>query len=307
MNPRLFLDSGAPTLYHKFARQKTDNATYMGAFLKDRKNDDYSWLDNEEYLAYRDEYVEYIKANEKHLEVYTNLDIVNNPTATWENQKYFESKGLNPLPVWHFGSDISFLKHYLKEGYTYIGIGGLVPNPYTVLRPALDEIFTKYLCDSKGMPTVKIHGFAATSIKMMCRYPWYSVDSASWIKYAAYGWILIPQKVKGAFKYSEQPHLVNFSSKSPRKSIKGKHYDNVSKVIKSQFDEYIGMYGFKMGKSRFEIDKKKNKEVEIVEEPGLINRAMDRALLSGMYYTGLTKELPEWPWAFRTQRLSLFD
>lgn len=306
MKARIFLDSGAPTLYNQLARKKTDNATYMGTFLKDRKNDDYSWLEKEEYLLYREEYIEYIKQHRDDLEVYPNLDIINNPEETWKNQKYLESKGLSPIPVWHFGSDISFLKRLLREGYTYIGIGGLVPNPYTILRPALDELFGKYLCGRDGMPIVKIHGFAATSIKMMCRYPWFSVDSSSWIKYAAYGWILIPQKVKGKFKYSEQPHLVNFSSKSPRKSVKGKHYDNISSVIKSQFDEYIEMYGFEMGKSRFEFDAKKNKEVEIVEKPGLINRAMDRALLSGMYYTGLVKELPEWPWAFKAKGLSLF-
>lgn len=191
MKSRVFLDSGAPTLYHKYARQKTDKGGYMGAYLKDRKHDDFSWLGNPEYLAYREQYAQYIHEHKAELEVYTNLDIVNNPQATWENQKYFEEEwGLKPLPVWHFGSNVRWLKHYLKRGYDYIGIGGLVPNPYTTLKPALDEIFSRYLCDSAGNPVVKTHGFAATSISLMCRYPWYCMSynhkvltKSGWKKY----------------------------------------------------------------------------------------------------------------------------
>ena len=179
MKTRILLDSGAPTLYHKYARGAGTAAVksgMMGSHLKDRKHDNFDWLDNPDYLAYRERYAQYILQHKDKIEVYTNLDIVNNPHATWENQQYFESLGLSPLPVWHFGSDISWLKHYLRKGYDHIGIGGLVPNPYTTLRPALDEIWSQYLTDANGFPLVKVHGFAATSIPLMCRYPWHCMS-----------------------------------------------------------------------------------------------------------------------------------
>lgn len=277
----------------------------MGAFLKDRKHDNFDWLEDPEYLDYRERYIQYIKEHEHVLEVYTNLDIINNPAATWENQRYFESRGLNPLPVWHFGSDISWLQRYIAKGYDYIGIGGLVPNPYDTIRPALDEIFTSLICDGKGMPRIKTHGFAATSIRLMCRYPWYSVDSASWIKYAAFGGIMIPQKIKGEYRYTVNPHKINISGKSPLKKAKDLHVSTLGNVLLAHVLDYIEFAGFKLGKSEFEnVD---GKLKEIIVEPGLCNRPELRSFLNAKYYMGLRDQLPEWPWAFKCKGLTLFN
>lgn len=298
MKTRVFLDSGAPTLYHRYARN-SDNykkSGVMGAYLKDRKHDNFDWLDNPEYLAYREAYAAYILEHKDQLEVYTNLDIVNNAEATWENQKWFEARGLKPLPVWHFGSDIRWLKHYLRNGYDYIGIGGLVPNPYTTLRPALDEIFTRYLTDTNGMPLVRIHGFAATSIPLMCRYPWYSVDSASWIKYAAFGGIMVPVSVHGKYKYTAAPHKINVSGKSPLQKDKDRHITTLSPAMRRYMEDYFEMQGFQLGVSEFDGDK------EIVVEPGLCNRPEIRCQFNMLYYAGLRDELPEWPWRFKAMQ-----
>jgi hypothetical protein len=268
----------------------------MGASLKDRKHDVFDWLENPDYLAYREQYVRYIQKHEHELEVYTNLDIVNNAEATWDNQQYFESFGLKPLPVWHFGSDIKWLKHYLRKGYDYIGIGGLVPNPYAILQPALDDIFTKYLCDTDGTPLVKVHGFAATSVPLMCRYPFYSVDSASWIKYAAFGGIMVPQKVKGEYRYLLIPHKIKVSGKSPERRKEGLHIKTVRPLTREYILKYIEEKGFKLGKSKF----RKGQEVRI--EDGLCNRPYQRCLLNTLYYIGLRNQLPEWPWKFTATR-----
>ena len=297
MKSRIFLDSGAPTLYHKYARAAESSAVksgMMGSHLKDRKHDNFDWLDNPDYLAYREQYAQYIIDHEDQLEVYTNLDIVNNAEATWENQQYFEAKGLKPLPVWHFGSDIRWLKHYIRMGYDYIGIGGLVPNPYTTLRPALDEVFQRYLCDTDGTPFIRVHGFAATSIPLMCRYPWYSVDSASWIKYAAFGGIMIPSAVRGVPKYTERPYKINVSGKSPLQKKKDQHITNIgSPALEKYLLDYIADQGFVLGESVFEDGK------EIVVEPGLVNRPEIRCQFNALYYMGLRDELPVWPWPFK--------
>lgn len=304
METRIFLDSGAPSLYNRFARKKENTATYMGSFLKDRKHDTYDWLEEPEYLEYRDAYVEYIRELGPRVTTYANLDIVNNPKATYENQKWFEAQGLRPMPVWHFGSDVKWLLRYIKEGYDYIGIGGLVPNPYCVLKPALDEIFTKYLTDRKGYPVVKLHGFAATSIQLMTRYPWYSVDSASWIKYGNYGWVLLPQRIRGNWRYSEMSYKINVSGKSPTQNIKERHYQTLSPQKRRLFDAYMEEHGFVMGKSEFYTDER-GRLREVIVEPGLCNRPHLRSQINACFYLGLEKQLPKWPWPFKSAKIAL--
>lgn len=52
---------------------------------------------------------------------YAGLDVIGDPQKTLENTKYMESKyGLNPLPTFHVGSDIKYLKPLLS--YNYIAI-----------------------------------------------------------------------------------------------------------------------------------------------------------------------------------------
>lgn len=263
----------------------------MGAHLKDRKDDNYDWLQSPDYLTYRDKYVSFLRKHEAETEVYTNLDIVNHPEYTWENQKWFEEQGLHPMPVWHFGCDTKWLVRYLDAGYDYIGIGGMVPNPYKVLKPSLDTIFTKFICDSTGLPRVKVHGFAATSIPLMCRYPWYSVDSSTWIKTAAFGQIIVPRKVQGKWQYQNHPHKIEVSIKSPlRKTMS--HFDNQPHVVKTYIREYLEMHGFEMGESY--MDGNTEKIVKI----GVRNDYKLRANLNLRYYVGLQNELPEWPWKF---------
>ena len=60
-----------------------------------------------------DEYIEFVKKYKDNLTVYANLDDINSPEKTWENQRYMESKGLKPLPCFHYGEDVKYLKRCL--------------------------------------------------------------------------------------------------------------------------------------------------------------------------------------------------
>lgn len=333
---RIFVDSGAPTLYNQLARQDKE-ARHMGSFLKDRKRDDYSFLESEKYLDYKQEYIRFIKDNEHLIEVYPNLDVINNPEATWRNQQELEAAGLNPMPVFHFGSDIKWLKRYLRRGHDYIAIGGMVPNPASVLIPALDKMWDKYLTDDKGMPVVKVHGFAATSIRLMTRYPWYSVDSASWIKYALYGIIIFPALVLGKPCYRVSPLKLPISTRSTAIKERDKHLFTLSERKRKAFIEKIEAKGYALGRSSFrtedldyeiaenevevslnesvvgffdeshawrnlnEISRGK-KVIETVEEKGVTNDHNERHPFNAEYYIELQRSLPEWPWAFKPRR-----
>ena len=172
----------------------------------------------------------------------------------------------------------------------------MIPNPYNILRPALDDIFSTIICGRGGMPRVKIHGFAATSIPLMCRYPWYSVDSSTWIKTAAFGQIVVPRKVSGEFKFTDIPHKIEITYRSPRRKQKGRHFDNVGPAIREYIQEYVAMQGFEWGESRYEGDK------EIIIKRGLINTPSIRCQLNMLYYAGLRDALPKWPWAFKQKK-----
>ncbi len=311
---RIFVDSGAPSLYNTLARADK-GAGHMGSYLSDRKYDDFSWITTPDYLRYRDAYIEFIKKYIDYIDVYANLDIINNAEATWANQQYLEAAGIKPIPVWHFGCDVKWLLMYLEKGYDYIAIGGLVPNPPKILIPALDEMFSKYLTDSKGMPLVKLHGFAVTSPKLVVRYPWYSVDSTSWVKFGKYGIVCIPRIRNGVFIYEDSSWSVCVSNRSPSQKIEGKHFSTLSEAEQNFILEYIHKKGYKMGSSEFHkesedyklkdnerwIGKKGSDEriVETIVEQGLCNDYRLRDELNIIYYLDLQKSVPEWPWAFK--------
>jgi hypothetical protein len=50
------------------------------------------------------------------------------------------------------------------------------------LKGKLDTIWLNRLTDPDGTPKVKVHGFGLTNIQLLFRYPWYSVDSTSWLQ-----------------------------------------------------------------------------------------------------------------------------
>ena len=62
-----------------------------------------------------EDYIQFIKEHKDVIDVYANLDVIGDAEATWRNQLRMEKAGLNPLPVFHYGEDISWLKNLLKH------------------------------------------------------------------------------------------------------------------------------------------------------------------------------------------------
>ncbi len=119
-----------------------------------------------------EEYCEFVK--EADCDFYSVLDVIGDDKATFENQKKMEELGTTPVPCFHYGDDWKYLEHYCEK-YDFISLGGMVGKSTKDLQPWLDKIFRDY-------PNQKFHGFGMTREKLMERYPWYSVDSSSWIK-----------------------------------------------------------------------------------------------------------------------------
>ena len=319
---KLFIDCGSPTWYNTHVRRNKKSGQ-MGATMAERKYDDFSYLDTEEYKDYRQAYLDYLLKHKSKLSVYSNFDVINNAEATWDNQMWLESRGLKPTPVFHFGSDISWLEKYIKAGYGYICIGGLIPNSFSVLKEPLDKLWLNYLTDKKGFPIIKVHGFAVTSPRLVHRYPWFSTDSTSWVKFGMYGSIIIPKRKYGKADYKSAPNVIFLSVRSPKKDEIGKHIDTISEWEKEAVIKYIKSKGFELGKSIILLKKpdykvkegetviEKLKEydyikIEKVIEKGVSNNNVMRDTINAMYYQDLGNSVPKWPWALKFKKTGFF-
>lgn len=286
-----------------------------------------AWAQKKEIDIY--EYIDFIKKNRKLISVYANLDDITSAENTWKNQKIMEEAGLNPLPVFHYGEDEKYLIRLLKDPkYKYISLGGMVPVPNNKLVQWLDRIFSDHLTNKKGMPRRKIHGFGLTSLRLMLRYPWFSVDSTSWVVTGRMGAIYIPKRKNGRWIYDEDSWKVNVSNRSSSVDEKGKHIATMRDAEKKVLLEYIESKGYKLGMSEFHEysqdtvladderwaekkpkDPNKPRKVEKIAEDGVSNRYQLRDEINILYFLDLEKSMPKWPWAFKKVKLQkgLFD
>ena len=271
------------------------------------------------------EYIDFIKKHQDVIDIYANLDVIGSPKGTWQNQMIMEKEGLTPLPVFHYGEPIKWLQRYLKHGYHYVGLGGMVPVSTKDLVSWLDDIYSNFICASDGLPKVKVHGFGLTSLQLMLRYPWYSVDSTSWVVTGRLGSVYIPQLENGKWIYDKNPWKVTVSNRSPNAKEAGKHINTFSPKRKEIVLNYIHEKGYKLGKSEFKRidqshglkenerwaekkleDKTSKRLLEIIQEPGISNRYQLRDELNIIYFLDLEKTMPKWPWAFKKKSRKLF-
>ena len=160
------------------------------------------------------------------------LDGIGDPLQTWRNQLEMEARGVKPLPCFHAGEDERYLEWYVSK-YDYITLGGMVGSSSKQLCIWLDRIWNKYLVDGSGRPRLKVHGFGITAISTMQRYPWWSVDSSSWIRTAAFGDIFTPQWGS-----------VCISDKSPYRHDRGQHATTLTEIEQDQVFQMLEREGF---------------------------------------------------------------
>lgn len=179
-------------------------------------------------------YCRYIQANEDIIECASVLDAIGDPQGTFENQAEMERLGTRPLPCFHYGEDERYLEYYVAN-YEYITLGGMVPISTPQLKFWLDRLWEKYLTDGAGRPKIKVHGFGLTTVSLMSRYPWYSVDSSSWVQIAANGNIIHPDH--GA---------IPVSVSSPARKQHGQHIDTMAPDLREALSRKLEEPGFEV-------------------------------------------------------------
>jgi hypothetical protein len=211
---KIFLDSGAFSAYTQGARINLKN------------------------------YVDFIKRNIDIIEVIDGilvasvLDGIGDPLLTYQNQLAMEKLGVRPLPCFHYGEDERYLEWYVSH-YQYITIGGMVPISTPQLFYWLDRIWERYLCDGAGRPKVRVHGFGLSQIDLMKRYPWYSVDSSSWVQVARVGGMLL---LDG--------RIVSVSNVSPNRKIEWRHIDTLPPIQREAIEKRLTECGVDLQRMR---------------------------------------------------------
>lgn len=258
-----------------------------------------------------DDYCTFLKQHIDTVTVYAGLDVISDGEASMVNQRLMEEQGLDPLPCFHYGEDFSFLETYMDE-YDYIAIGGLIAAGNRNIKPFLDKVFGEYICNKKGEPKVRIHGFAMTSPVLMARYPWYSVDSSSWNYGARNCFVYIPRMKNGRWDFTLRPHPLVLST--TRTTQLRKFRKKEWKQIRSYFDS-VGMI---LGKSELktvanpkEYELKDNEQwairkqsgtVEVIEEYGVMTSPHARNVLNIIYFQEMEKFLADNPPRFTTTK-----
>lgn len=206
MNPDripLALDSGAYSLYNQIFIPKAEKfGKIRGRFVA---GTNYDYITTPQFKKYFDGYLAFVTKYGKYFEFVVTLDIIFNPQATWDLFREIKALGLNVLPVYHHGEDPKWLKKYMDET-DYIGMSGLGNMTKRAYVPFGDASW-KILCNAKGVPLRKVHGFAMSSFDLMSRWPWYSVDSTTAFTFSRMGAITLPHRVGNGFNYAVTPAI----------------------------------------------------------------------------------------------------
>ena len=293
------LESYWRLLVNRIKMDKWLGAMGMNQSLDERSNNKLSlFLDSGAFSAWSKgasidlgEYITFCKKYEPVLSVIAVLDVIpgekGKPTTSeqraaaaqrsWDNYQTMLAAGLPKdklLPCFHCGEDWEWLEKY-KEATDYIALGGTVK---VTNRVEWFEQAWAVLTDRSGMPTHKIHGFGMTSFDLMRRYPWYSVDSTTWVMMSRFGSILVPVYRDGKWIYSEDPWKVTVSEKSPSTADAGKHFDSWPILVQAEIRKYVEAKGFSLEAARTDY--------------------MVRDQLNIIYFKDFEASRPAWPWAY---------
>lgn len=333
MISKMFMDSGAFSLGPLVEKGRLKGEVPYKKWAKG----DWTWYDSVEFKDYIDSYAEFIKQYGDYVNVFVNVDVLDDPERTYRNQRYIERKhGIRPVPVIHSFTDLDWIERYLEDGHKYIalgGMGGKRMHKRLAYRKWIDRVFTRLCPASNGYkPIVKTHGFAVTSWHSLVRYPWYSVDSTTYAKMAGYGWLLVPQVSRSdrtKFDFNREYIQIGVCS-VPTDSVRERTKDRV--LIKEYDGIHISPHAARANRvpgSRSAPWRSASNEFKHIGPPGARNKNVfghvqrwldnigiplgledgseigvvcdsDSRIRANLhYFDQLSKHLPKWPWAFR--------
>ena len=243
---KLFFAGGENKGHLKYINKLNIKYTLMSYHgLKNReipKTNSEIFLDSGAYSAYASgkhidllEYIKFIKRNKDKVRFYANLDVIGigNAKKTLRNQRIMEEAGLNPLPVYHYHEYISKDYKYLIEDfckkYSYVALGGMA----NTLKDKKEFIrYLKFCFGYAKKYNTKIHAFGMTSLPILKMFPFYSVDSSSWIAGEKFGTFNLFNG-KGMKMFSKNLFKLKF-----KKSFDNFSYEDLKEWNTNQWKKY---------------------------------------------------------------------
>jgi hypothetical protein len=141
-----------------------------------------------------EEYCDYIDQKKDLIQFYIALDVIPGKINVAPSEKevsdaveqsvknvdYMMSRGLKPIPVFHESDPDWVLEKYVSDGHELIALGATRSRGKPEIVHWLLPIFRKY-------PKQKFHGLGMTQKRIIEHFPFFSVDSTSWLNFARYG------------------------------------------------------------------------------------------------------------------------
>lgn len=196
-----------------------------------------------------EEYTDYLLKNQEHFECFacmdsllakgeerTDANIRKHAEETKENWKFSVDHGVDKeklIYVWHGEEPIEYLR-WAVNNCPYVGIGGLVTDRKDVKR-ILDGILPVVV--ENGEAKCRIHLFGITRAECMFGYPWYSVDSTSWIRAATMNSFFVPCLLSGEPDFDED--VWHFSISTRSRNTAHNHWMNVSDSMRKVVLGYL--------------------------------------------------------------------
>lgn len=286
--PAFFLDSGAHSLYTEHVLPQKGRKDRYQYYVEPGTTKFTS-----QFKAYLDAYAKFVRKYKAGMDHYATVDAIYNPEISWKSLMYLiKEHGLDPVPVIHHKTPMKWIDKHLDYGFTYIGLGGLgQESNWSEYTAWADPVYARLCPASNGYkPIVKTHGFAATAYQMLIRYPWYSVDSASWAKAAGFGSIYVPHRRNGQWDFTVKPYAIGVSFRSTAAGRPRGHYLTLSKSEQQVVLNWLKEIDVPLGK--------RNEKTGEMEEYGVFSTYHAAATANVKFFNRLCQWLPEWPWAF---------
>ncbi len=194
------------------------------------------------------QYVSWVKKSNWGWDFFFTFDWEKRCSTIWDVTAQMRKAGLMPVPVYHGDDSLDWLRKYIDAGHDLIGLGvsrALLQGNRANLKMYYNRVF-----NLGAKHNVRFHGLAVTG-DYMFMYPWYSVDSTSWLKLAAYGKILLYEPNRKKWKdvhlsdrFAEKVgkdsfmHMGDYSLRGFRDMIEAKGFD-LDKLRSSMYERAI--------------------------------------------------------------------
>lgn len=160
----------------------------LGEFIKEIGYTPKILFDSGAYSSYTSgkevelqQYVSCIKKNNKYIWRYISLDKLGDDKKSFDAFMEMKEMGLNPVPVFHYMGDESYLRKYIESGETFIALGGTVP------IKSKNKVAEWVRMLSWMYPEVRFHLLGSGSRKILDHCDIQSADASTWIMGAVMG------------------------------------------------------------------------------------------------------------------------